>query len=131
MDLKKFLTIGFVIGVVANAVDFVVQGNLLAGYYTQAPFRQDVNMAWMFVGDFVAAFVFAWFYLAVVGSFGPGPANGGRLGFYVGVLVNFPAAIFIHLTFQGFPYFLAWLWTAYGIFWYFGAGAIAGALNKR
>jgi hypothetical protein len=131
MDFKRFLTIGIAVGVAANVIDFVVQGNLLMSYYAQPPFRQDTNMAWMVVGDLVAAFVFAWFYLTVAGSFGPGPANGARMGFYTGVLVNFPAAIFMHLMFQGFPYFLSWIWVFYGIFWYMCAGAIAGAINRR
>jgi hypothetical protein len=112
-------------------IDFVVQGNLLAAYYSQPPFRQDTNMAWMIVGDFVAALVFAWFYLAVAGSFAPGVSGGATMGFYTGVLVNFPSAIFMYLMFQGFPYFLSWIWIVYGVFWYVCAGAIAGAINKR
>ena len=35
------------------------------------------------------------------------------------------------LMFEGFPYFLSWIWIVYGVFWYVCAGAIAGALNKR
>jgi hypothetical protein len=131
VDVKKVLTIGLAVGIVANVIDFIVQGRLLAGFYAQAPFRQDTNVAWMIIGDFAAAFVFAWFYLAVAGSFAPGVAGGATMGFYAGVLVNFPAAIFVHLMFQGVPYFLSWIWVFYGIVWYVCAGAIAGALNKR
>jgi len=131
MDFKKCLTIGVVVGIVVNVLDFVVQGNLLASYYAQPPFRQDNTVAWMVLGDFVAAFVFAWVYLKVAGSFAPGPAGGATMGFYAGVLVSFPGSIFMHLMFQGFPYALSWIWTIYGIAWYVIAGAIAGALNKR
>lgn len=130
MDFKKCLTIGVVVGIVVTVIDFVVQGRLLAGYYTQAPFRQDINMAWVVVGDFAAALVFAWVYLAVAGSFAPGITGGATMGFYAGVLVNFPAAIFMHLMFQGFPYVLSWIWILYGVLWYVCAGAIAGAMNK-
>jgi len=45
MDFKKFLTIGLAVGVVANVIDFVVHGSLLASFYAHAPFRQDVNPA--------------------------------------------------------------------------------------
>ena len=45
MDFKKFLTIGIVVGVAANAIDFVVHGRLLADFYTHPPFRQDVTSA--------------------------------------------------------------------------------------
>ena len=131
MDFKRFLTIGIAVGIAANVIDFVVQGNLLAGFYTQAPFRQGTNVAWMVIGDFVAALVFAWFYLAVAGSFPPGVPGGATMGFYTGVLVNFPGAIFMFLMFQGIPYFLSWIWIVYGVFWYVCAGAIAGAINKR
>lgn len=130
MDFKKCLTIGVVVGIVVTVIDFVVQGRLLAGYYTQAPFRQDINMAWVVVGDFAAALVFAWVYLAVAGSFAPGITGGATMGFYAGVLVNFPAAIFMHLMFQGFPYVLSWIWILYGVLWYVCAGAIAGAMNR-
>jgi len=33
MDFKKFLTIGFAVGVAANVIDFVVHGSLLASFY--------------------------------------------------------------------------------------------------
>ena len=131
MDFRKFLTIGIAVGIAANVVDFVVHGNLLADYYARPPFRQDVGMVWMIISDVVAAFVFAWFYLAVAGSFGPGVPGGATMGFYTGVLVIFPAAILMHLMFEGFPYFLSWIWIVYGVAWYVCAGAIAGALNKR
>lgn len=131
MNLKKLVTIGLVVGVVVNVLDFVIHGNLLASHYAQAPFRQDVSPVWMIVGDFIAAFVFAWVYLKVAGSFAPGVPGGAAMGLYAGVLVNFPAAIFMHLMFQGVPYSLAWIWTGLGIAWYVVAGAIAGALNKK
>jgi hypothetical protein len=131
MDFKKFLTIGIAVSIAANAIDFVVQGKLLGSFYAQAPFRQDMNFAWLIVGDIVAAFVFTWFYLAVAGSFASGVSGGATMGFYTGVLVNFPAAIFMHLMIQGIPYYLAWIWIFYGVFWYVCAGAIAGALNKQ
>lgn len=131
MNLRKLVTIGVVVGIVANVLDFVVHGNLLASYYTLAPFRQDVGPTWMVIGDFVTAFVFAWVYLKVAGSFAPGVPGGVTMGFYAGVLVNFPTAIFMHLMFQGFPYRLSWIWIALGIVWYVIAGAIAGALNRK
>jgi hypothetical protein len=131
MDVKKCLTIGLVLGVVANVIDFVVQGMLLAGYYAGPPFSQENNIVWLVVGDFVAALVFAWFYLKFAGAVAAGPAGGATLGFYAGVLVNFPTHIFLHLLIQGFPYALSWIWTIYGIIWYVVLGAIAGVLNKR
>ena len=131
MNLRKWLTIALVLGVVANAIDFVVQGNLLAGYYAAPPFRQDANIVWLVAGDFVSALVFTWVYLTFAPAAGPGAAGGAKLGLYAGVLVNFPTNIFLHLLIQGFPYALSWIWTVYGIAWYVVLGAIAGAMNKR
>ena len=131
MDFKKFLAIGLAVGIAANIVDFLVHGQLLADFYTHPPFRQGVNPGWMILSDFVAAFVFAWFYLAVAGSFAPGMPGGATMGFYTGVLLIFPAAILMHLMFEGIPYYLAWIWIFYTVAWYVCAGVIAGAINKR
>ena len=129
MDLKKLFTIGLALGVVGNVADFVVQGNLLAGYYAQPPFTQENNIPWFIAGDFVAALVFTWVYLVLGHALSPGVAGGARFGFYAGVLVTFPANIFTYLTFDGIPYALAWIWTIFGIVWYVILGSIAGAMN--
>lgn len=131
MDFRKFLAIGLTVGIAANLVDFLVHGQLLADLYSHPPFRQGVNPGWMILSDFVAAFVFAWFYLAVAGSFAPGVPGGVTMGFYTGVLLIFPAAILMYLMFEGIPYYLAWIWIFYTIAWYVCAGAIAGAISKR
>jgi hypothetical protein len=131
MDFKKFLAIGIAVGVAENVIDFFVHGKLLADLYTHPPFRQDIRFGWMILSDFVAAFVFAWFYLAVAGSFAPGVPGGATMGFYTGVLLIFPAAILMHLMFEGIPYYLSWIWIFYTVAWYICAGAIAGAINRR
>jgi hypothetical protein len=131
MGLRKIVVVSLVLGVVANLIDFVVQGNLLASYYTQAPFRQINNIAWLVVGDFVAAAVFAVVYARIAGSFKPGPAGGAELGLYCGVLVSFPTNIFLYLLIDGLTYGLAWIWTFYGIIWYVVLGAVAGAVFGR
>jgi hypothetical protein len=131
MDLKKWLTIGLVLGVVANAIDVVVQGFLLAGYYAGPPFRQENNIVWLVIGDFVSALVFTWIYLTFARAVEPGAAGGAKIGAYAGVLVNFPTNIFLYLLIAGFPYTLTWIWTIYGIAWYVVLGAVAGAMNKR
>ena len=97
MNIKKWLTIGLALGVVANAMDAVVQVNLLASYYAAPPFRQDTTLVWLVVGDFVSALVFTWVYLTFAPAAGRGVAGGAKLGLYAGVLVSFPANIFLHL----------------------------------
>ena len=131
MSIKKWLIIGIVVGIVGIMFDVIVHGILLAGYYTQAPFRQDTSLAWMTVSNILAGLVFAWAYLKVAGSFAPGVSGGAMMGLIAGVLVNFPSAIVLNLVIQGFPYALAWSWVASGIVFYVVAGAIAGGLNRK
>lgn len=134
MNITKLLVATLGAGVVANVYDFVVHANLLQrAYYSQLTslFRQDAPMAWIIVGDFVAALVFVWVYDRVYGSFGGGVKGGATFGVYAGVLVNFPMGIFLNLLFVGFPYELAWLWIMTGIIWAVLIGAIVGALYKK
>jgi len=132
VNLQKWLTIGLVLGVVANVLDFVVQGNLLAGMYAAHPiFVQNPPIAWLVVGDFVAALVFAWMYLRFTASVPPGPAGGATFGLYAGILVNFPTNVFLYLLIKDFPYYISWVWTLWGITWYVVLGAIAGVMNRK
>ena len=131
MDVKKWLTTGLALGVVGNILDFVVQGNLLAGYYANPPFSQENNIPWLVAGDFVAALVFTWVYLSFAHAVPPGVPGGVKIGLYAGVLVNFPTNVFMYLLIAGIPYVLTWIWTVYGIAWYVVLGAVAGAMNRR
>ncbi len=132
MNVKKVLLAGLVVGVVMNVFDFVVQGQLLAGYYAQLSFlKREPPIPWLVVGDFVAALVFVWVYDRVFSSFGGGAKGGATFGLYAGVLVNFPTWIFANLIFVDFPYGLAWVWTLVGVAWGVIAGAVAGATYKK
>jgi hypothetical protein len=131
MNLRKWLTIGLVLGVVANVLDFIVQGNLLAGYYLQPPFLQENNIGWLVVGDLIAGLVFAWVYLRFAGAVPAGVSGGATIGFYTGVVANFPTWIFMHLLIAGFPYALSWIWTIYGVIYFVVLGAVAGTMNRR
>ena len=132
MNVKKLLLATVVVGVVMNIVDFVVQGQLLAGYYANFAFlKKEPAIPMLVVGDFVAALVFVWVYDRVRSAFGTGPKGGALYGLYAGILINFPTWIFAHLIFEGFPYGLAWTWTLIGVAWCVIAGAVAGALYKR
>lgn len=134
MNVKKLLVAALGVGVVANIWDYVVHVMVLQGpYYSQMPglFRQDTPVAWMIVGDFVAAVVFVWVYARVHGSFGGGPKGGATYGLYAGILVNFPMGIFFNLIFVGFPYSLSWIWMIAGVIYGVIMGAVAGALYKK
>jgi hypothetical protein len=132
MNVKKVLLTALAVGVVMNIFDFVVQGQLLAGYNGQfSLMRKDPPIPWLIVGDFVAALVFVWVYSRVASAFPGGPQGGATYGLYAGILVNFPTWIFAYLLIEGFTYGLAWVWTVVGIVWMVVAGAVAGAVYKR
>jgi hypothetical protein len=130
MNVKKLLIATVIVGVVLNVFDFVVHGMLLRGTYESLPdlFAQNDSVAGFVIGDFVFALVFVWFYDRVRSSFGEGTANGAKLGFYVGVLLGFPAQLFAPMMFVGFPYALGWEWVAVTILVGVLAGATAGAV---
>ena len=132
MNVKKLLLATVVVGVVMNIVDFLVQGQLLAGLYATLPlFKREPPIPWLVFGDFVSALVFVWVYDRVQSSFGGGVKGGATYGLYAGILINFPTWIFAHLIFEGFPYSLAWTWTLVGVVWCVIAGTVTGALYKK
>lgn len=130
MNLKKLLIAALAVGVVLNVYDLVVHGMLLRGTYESLPdlFKQGGSVTGFVIGDFVFALVFVWFYDRAYSSFGGGVVNGAKLGFYVGVLLGFPAQLFSQMMFVGFPYALAWEWVVSAILVGVLAGATAGAV---
>ena len=134
MNVRKFIVAVLGVGVVMNVFDFVVNGMLLQNaVYSKLPnlLNQNLPIKWLVIADFIAALVLVWVYVRVSGSFSAGVSGGAQFGFYAGVLVNFPTWIIASLTMNGFPYYLAWVWTIVGIIWCIIAGAVAGALYKK
>ena len=130
--MKNLIAI-LVAGIVVTALDYCVQGNLLAtAYYSKMEsYKQDTAISSFIIGDFVAVAVFAWVFCKVTSVFGEGLKGGVCAGFYLGVLVNFPTWHFVFLTTKGYPYLLSWINTGYGIVWYMVVGAIIGAMMKK
>lgn len=132
MNSGKFWIAVLGAGVVANILDGTVMGGLLNNtLHSIESIRQDPDPTWFIIGDFVLVFVMMLFYDKVYGSFGGGPKGGATFGLYIGVILNFPMWIFIHLMFKGFPYSLAWILVAYGIIWGLVVGSVIGALYKK
>ena len=132
MKTPRFWLAVIVAGIVANIMDFIVQGHLLtnAFYSKVASMRVDTKPIWYVIGDFAAVLVFAW-VLDRLASLFSGAKGGAIAGFYLGVLVNFPTWHFIFLMFKGFPYSVAWINTIYGIVEYIVIGAVLGALMTK
>ncbi len=135
MKSSRFWLAVVVGGVVANIMDMLVYGQWLSKtYFMNNPslFNNDPgNIPWYIVGDFVAVLVFAWIYDKVSSSFGTSVGDGAKAGLYLGIFMNFPTWIFMHLMFNGYPYALSWISTIYGIIWYVIVGAVVAAMMKK
>ena len=134
MKSGRFWLAVLVTGVVVTVLDFFVQGQLLTGaYYSKMAdvMKQDTPVYWFILGDFIAVLVLAWVYHKTWSAFGPGAKGGAVAGFYLGILVCFPAFHFIFLSFKNYPYGLAWINTIYGVIWYVIAGAVLAALMQK
>ena len=132
MKSGKFWLAVLVGGIVANILDAVVMGVLLAPSFAGIEsMNQDVNVAWFMLGDFFAVLVMMLFYDRVYSSFSPGSKGGATYGLYAGLIVSFPTWIFIHLMVKGFPYGLAWIVTIYGIIWGAIVGSTIGSVYKK
>ncbi len=129
---KFWMAVG-VAGVTAVALDFVLHGVILGGYYAKFTdlFNQSGNPAFYVIGDFVAMFVLAMVYEKVSASFDKGWKGGALFGAYMGVLITFPGAIFYHLMFKGFPYDLSWIWIVTGVIAYAINGAVFAAVYRK
>ena len=132
MSSGKFWIAVLAGGVVANIIDFLVMGVILAPVMAGIEsMNQDTNPMWYVIGDFAAVFVFTLVYDRVYSSFAGGPKGGATYGFYAALLVGFPTYIFLHLMFKGYPYGLSWGMTFYALVWGMIVGAVVGAWYKK
>jgi hypothetical protein len=132
MNFAKLVVAWLVVGVVISVLDMIFHGFALNSYYMQLPImRQDASAALLVLGTFVFALVFVVAYDRLYATRECRAGRGATFGFWTGVLLNFPANIFLHLMFVGFPYRLTWIWTVYGIVEMTIIGAIAGAIYAK
>jgi hypothetical protein len=132
MNIAKLVVAWLVVGVVMNVFDALFHGVIMMGYYTQLTFmRQDTPMTLMVVADFVFALVFVLVYDRLYAGRECRMGRGIHFGFWVGLLLNFPGNIMMHLMIKGFPYGLSWVFTIVGIVEMVVLGAIAGALYAK
>lgn len=131
MNLKTFIKLTLVAGIVLNALDFVVQGLLLSSLYVGPSFRNvDEVLPQLIALDFVAGGVFVWLYLKLGAATGAGARGGALFGCYAGMLYSFPMFIAMHLLFNGYSFQLAMINTVYQVAAYVVAGLAIGALNR-
>ena len=129
MQVGRIIKTGLAAGVVANGWDFVMNTFVMPMLH-RAPesvyLPAELMIERLVITDFVAAFVFVWFYDRVHSLFGAGLKGGATYGLWAGILVSFPMWIMIANLFRGFPYVDAGIWTVYGIIWGVVVGAAVG-----
>lgn len=93
------IVLGAVLGAVLwNILGYVINMVVLAprypaaqaaGYYLKEP-RYPLFVLYWVVTIFLLAYILAWFYAAMRGTMGPGPATALKIGFFAGFAIAFP-----------------------------------------
>ena len=134
MQVGRIIKTGLAVGVVANIWDFVTN-TYVYPMIGRAPaaliIPEELQMERLVITDFIAAFVFVWFFDRVRSNFGPGAQGGATYGFTAGILMNVPVWVMVANLFYNFPYVDAVLWTAFGILWAVIMGAVAGVVYDK
>jgi hypothetical protein len=134
MQVGRIIKTGLAAGIVANAWDFAIN-TFLMPMLQRAPesvyLPEELMIERLVITDFVAAFVFVWFYDRVHSLFGSGAKGGATYGLYAGILINFPMWLMIANLFRGYPYVDAAIWTANGLLWGVVVGAVTGLVWEK
>lgn len=131
MQTGRILKAGVAVGVVANIWDFISNLYILPMLGPAPAIMKDAAsfpLPMLAFADFVAAFVFVWFFDRVRAAFGPGAKGGATYGLMAGILMNFPLWIVMSLVLKDFSYGTAWQWTIASIIWAVLGGAVAGVV---
>ena len=134
MNVGRILKTGLVVGIVANVWDYLTNTFVypLIGRAPEAVYLpEELMIERLVITDFIAAFVFVWFFDRVRASFGPGVNGGMTYGLSAGILMNIPVWVMVANLFRGYPYHDALLWTAFGVLWAVIMGAVAGVVYDK
>jgi hypothetical protein len=134
MQVGRIIKTGLAVGVVANVWDYLTNTFLfpMLGRQPESVYLpEELMIERLVVTDFIAAFVFVWFFDRVRSAFGPGMNGGVAYGLSAGILINVPVWVMVANLFRGYPYVDAVLWTAFGILWAVIMGAVAGVVYDK
>jgi len=132
MNMRRILVGTIVLGIVGNAIDYVLNTYVFASSWAALPFvNATPPIMWLVIGDFAAAFMFMLMWDRFSASVGSGAAAGFKLGLFAGAFVNFPMILFWSIYIKDFPYGLAWQMIVVGTVWYGILGAVASMLDGK
>lgn len=132
MNTRRILTGTIVLGIAANAIDWLLNTFVWGTTWTSMAWvNPTMSTAWYVVGDFCAAFMLMWAWDKVGASFGRGLQGGFRFGLAAGAFIGFPMVLFWQMYIKDFPYGLAWKLVLMGVVINGVLGAIAGMLDGK
>ena len=132
MNMRRILTGTIVVGIAANAVDWLLMKFFWGTSWTALAWVNPTPpMMWLIIGDFAVAFMLmlAWDKFGAVS--GKGPGAGFRFGLFAGAFVTFPAVLSWQMWIKDFPYALAWKTIVVGTLFYGVLGAVAAMLDGK
>lgn len=132
MNTRRILMGTIVLGIVANAMDWVLNKFLWPSIFASLPWiNPNPQLMWLIIGDFAAAFMLmlAWDRFGSVG--GRGPGAGFRFGAFAGAFISFPAVLFWQMYIKDFPYTVAWELIVVNVIFMGILGAVAAMLDGK
>jgi hypothetical protein len=130
MNMRRILVGTVVLGIVGNAMDWVLNNYVFGAAWAALPFiNATPPLMWLVIGDFAAAFMFMLMWDRF--STGHGAAAGFKLGLFAGAFINFPMTLFWSIYVKDFPYTLAWEMIVVSTIWYGILGAVASMLDGK
>lgn len=132
MNMRRILVGTVVVGIVGNAIDWLLNKFLWAGMMASATWINAAPpMMWLLIGDFAAAFMLmvAWDKFGAVS--GKGAGAGFKFGLFAGAFISFPAVLFWQMYVKGFSYTLAWEILVVNVVVYGILGAVAAMLDGK
>jgi hypothetical protein len=132
MNMRRILVGTIVLGIVGNAIDYVLNTYVFASAWAALSFMNpSPAIMWSVIGDFAAALMLMVAWDKFGAGMGSGAGGGFKFGLFAGFFVNFPMTLMWSIYINGFPYSLAWKMIIVSTIWYGILGAIAGMLDKK
>ena len=132
MNVKRFIIASIAVFIVIQAVDWLVHGVLLSGWYREVkgvwrPEMMDIMWV-MMLGSLFYSFMFV--FIFTKGYEGKGLLEGVRYGLLIGLLV-FVSGMLGQYVMYPVPLGMAAVWIGYGVVEMMIAGAITAAIYRK
>jgi hypothetical protein len=129
---SKVLTGAVVVAVWYMIWDMFLFGPLLGPFLVEVEgMNPEPSLMWVAIGNLAAGLVLAWFYAKTGEVFGRGTLGGLKFGIAAGVLMGFPAWLFMSVFDTGWTYGASWAMTVANIAWVAVGGVLLGVVFEK